>query len=80
MLSPEQDIALISFYLTSEMALCLQPSLKLYKVKLSRVRFGCAMSSMVSTLSEDSAQFPISGPDLSEYSPNLPRLLENSGK
>src|ERR1700737_3295997 len=39
---------------------------------LSRVRFWCAMSSMVSTLSEYSAKFPILGSDLSEYSPNLP--------
>ena len=39
---------------------------------LSRVRFWCAMSSMVSTLSEDSAQFPMIGANLSEDSPNLP--------
>jgi hypothetical protein len=41
---------------------------------LSRVRFWCALSSMVSTLSEDSAKFPIIGSDLSEYSPNLPSV------
>jgi len=39
---------------------------------LSTVRFGGAMSSMVSGLSEDSAWFPSIGTDLSEPSANLP--------
>src|SRR5437899_6283225 len=39
---------------------------------LSRVGFGCALSSMVSALSEDSAQNPSIGTDSSEPSANLP--------
>src|SRR5205085_11931072 len=39
---------------------------------LSTVRFGSAMSSLVSGVSEDSAGFPILGADLSEPSAKLP--------
>jgi hypothetical protein len=47
-------------------------AIQIYISCLSRVGFGCSMSSIVSALSEASAQNPIIGPDLSEYSPNLP--------
>jgi hypothetical protein len=48
---------------------------QIYISCLSRVGFGCSMSSIVSALSEDSAQNPIIGPNLSEDSPNLPPQL-----